>query len=684
VSARARFGPRQIDLQQVLVRGEDLQARASGTLLVPAEERLLELDLSAFAQVALASHLGYLDPDERPAEGPVRFEGDLLWRASGWSLQGRLTSSRMLVAERVLSDVDGVLRVRPEALRYEVATASYAGGGISGVIAADLEADPRTFEVDLALEDLGLRTLVEDQGLPLEGVSGRVSGEVSYRFAADAPEEGSGWADLRLTSAQPAPLGQGLALTGQVPLEIDRGTIRTAALRLVSASGSQVIRAEGFHDLSSGVGEFRWDLATSDVGQLASLVPAETEPGEGPPAWLPTAGSGEAEGLLRLRPAGFRVDTTFDLARVVAPGLRADRLEGAATVTTEGLLALRLQAATDGGALMVVGSVPFEEGVRTVPFELTVDAASWPADERLAAWLPFELPVAGAVSGQLELGGSPEALTGRADLEVEPAEVAGFEVDRLEALLTFDPERLRVERVVAVAPAGEVTAAGTLLFESGAMDFRVEAPALDLREEPFAAALAGDVEGTLSLVGDLEGTLERPRARATLSSAGLTVAGKELVTADREALLEVAWDGREVTARGGLAGLLGIEGGGLLTTERADLRFAVSSASLGEIAELVAPQVPAGFAGELAGELRVAGELAAPEDLLVRLELPTVTLRYEDHTLRNLEPVVVRYTGDAVAIDSLYFEEPGTGSELFAQGTLGIGEELPLDLRVLG
>ncbi len=684
VSAKARFGPQRIDLQEVLVRGRDLQARASGTLLVPEDQRLLELDLSAFGRVALASHLGYLDPEEPPAEGPVRFEGGLLWRSAGWSLQGRLTSPRLLVAERVLTDVDGVLRVRPEALRYEIESARYAGGGASGVVTAELQAEPRSFQVDLALEGLDLRILVADQGLPLEGVRGRVSGQVSYRFDAEDPQEGSGWADLSLASARQAPLGEGLALTGRVPLEIDRGTIRTGAVRLVSASGSQVIRAEGFHDLSAGVGEFRWDLATSDVGQLASLVPAEEEPGEGPPAWLPTAGTGEAEGVLRLRPAGFRVETTFDLAGVESPGLRADRLEGSVSVSAEGLRDLRLEAASDGGALLVAGSVPFEEGVRTVPFALTVDAAAWPADERLAAWLPFELPVAGPISGRLELAGSPEALRGRADLVVEPAELAGLDVDSLLAELAFDPERLRVERVVAEAEAGDVTARGTLAIESGAMDFRVEAPALDLRAEPFAGFLAGDVAGTLSLDADVEGTLEEPRARATLSSQGLTLAGQQLAAEDREALLEVAWDGREVTARGGLAGLLSLDGGGLLTPERADLRFAVASDSLGRATRLVAPEVPEGFSGELAGELAVAGDLAAPEDLVVRLELPELRLRYEEHTLRNLEPVVLRYTGSGVAVDSLFLEDPGTASELFAVGTVGLGEGLPLDLRVQG
>lgn len=692
VSARARLGSQRVDLEEVLLRGPDLSARTEGTLFVPEDERRLDLDVSASARVALASHLGYLDPEEPPAEGPVRFDGELLWHPDGWTVTGRLTSSRLVLADRALTGVDGILRVRPESLRYDLDHAAYAGGTVSGVITAELQSDPRPFDVDVSLDGLDLRTVVADQGLVLEGIHGSVRGQVSYRFTADAPEAGSGWADLRIASARQGILGEGLALTGQAPLEIDRGIVRTRAVRLVSASGSQVVGAEGFYDVSEGVGEFRWTVSTTDLGQLADLVPVEEE-GEGGevggrPAWLPAVGTGEIEGVLRLRPERFGVETSFELTGVEAPGLQADRLTGSAAVSALGVENLRVEAASGGGALQVTGSVPFEEGEGRVPFELAVDVADWPSDEHVAAWLPFEIPVDGPISGHLELGGSPEALSGRAELSVEPAAVAGVPVDLVLADLAFDPERVVVERALARAEAGEVTGSGTLELPSGALDFRVEAPSLDLTREPFVERLAGGVSGTLELTAGVEGTLDLPRVQARLVSQGLRFAGRELVPEgageEESAVLEATWDGREVTAHGGVAGLITLEGGGPLTTERADLRFEVASDRLGEAARLVVAEMPEGFDGTLRGDLVVAGDLSKPEDLRVALELPELSLDYEGHELRNLEPVVVRYTGEAVAVDSLYLQEAGTESEVFAQGTVGLAEPNPLDLRLQG
>jgi translocation and assembly module TamB len=57
---------------------------------------------------------------------------------------------------------------------------------------------------------------------------------------------------------------------------------------------------------------------------------------------------------------------------------------------------------------------------------------------------------------------------------------------------------------------------------------------------------------------------------------------------------------------------------------------------------------------------------------------------YEGHELRNLEPVVVRYAGESIALDSLFLHEPATESELFAQGTIGLGEGGALALNVQG
>ena len=284
------------------------------------------------------------------------------------------------------------------------------------------------------------------------------------------------------------------------------------------------------------------------MAPLFALIPLDQtgeDPETGaPPAWVPTEGHGDASGVFRLDPSGFSVRSTFELADVVAPGLAADRLNGSLRLTPDGLYDLRLEAARQGGALMVLGAIPFGEGSASgttagtagAPpepaadqgaFHLTIDAASWPGDERLAAWLPFELPVTGPVSGHLQLGGDPEALSGSAHLEVEPATVADVELDLLIAELRFDPQTVRIDRVVARSGGGELTADGTVAIESGVLDLHAEAPDLDLDAEPFASFLPGDVSGRVAVSADVGGTLERPEVTASVVGTDLVIGGPQ-------------------------------------------------------------------------------------------------------------------------------------------------------------
>lgn len=680
-SGKARIGPERVEILTSSLSGPDLRARAHGTLRVPEESRRLDLQVSAEGQVALAADLGYLDAEEPTIAGPFRFDGSLAWRPGGWTVEGGLSSRRLVQDRRVLSDVSGTLRVVPDGLRYEIDHADYAGGSISGLVSGDLAAEPRPFQADLQVADLGLPELIADQDLPLEGLHGRVSGEVSYRFTTEDPEAGSGWADLQVRSVRQDVAAPGLALTGQVPLEIDGGVVRSRAISLVSASGSQVVHAAGSFDISAVSGDYRYELSTRDVGELAQLVPVD--PAEPRPAWLPATGHGEAQGTLTIRPGVVTTDVSFKLADVESPGLAARTLNGSARVGTQGVRHLLLEASADGGALMVVGSVPFEEGVGIVPFDLTIDAASWPNDEHLAAWLPVALPVAGPVSGRLTLGGSLDEPSGTADVEVEPATLAGVETDLLVADLSFDPQKLEVQRAVVHTGAGEVRGEGTLDFATDALDFRIRAPSIDLEREPFSAALPGDVQGRLALEGSVSGTLDHPRAQATAVTEGLTLA-QHPVGGDGVARLDLSWDGERLSAQGGLPGILTVDGGGALTTERADLSFHLASGHLGEAVRALVPAVPEDFQGDFEGDLKVAGAFTDSRALEVRLELPTLNLHYAGHSLVNAEPVVVRYTGPALAVDSLYLKEPGTDSEVFVHGSVGLQGELPLDLRLQG
>lgn len=703
VSVRTRIGPDEIAIRELLLRGPDLSARARGELTVPEDDRRLELSVTAGGTVALAAHLGYLDPAAVPLAGPFRYEGSVAWRPEGWSVEGELDSERLVYDRRVLTDVTGFLRVVPDALRYRIDRAGYADGTFSGVVRGELTADPLPFEIDLSLDGLSLQALAADQGLPLEGLSGRIGGEVSYRFTTEDAVGGSGWADLAVRSARTAPVGEELALTGRVPLEIDRGRVHAAGVRLASTSGDQLLEVEGDYEIEAGTGRFDYRLSTRDVGPLAALFPEEEPPpaaGDGtqeppaPLAWLPTAGAGEATGTFRLDPGTYAVAASFELTGVEAPGLLADRLEGSLRLTPTGVRDLLIEASRGDGALILAGAVPFvpEDGTDGAnaaagppppTFRLDLDAAGWPADERLAVWLPVELPLAGGLSGHLGLTGDPEGPVGGAELAIEPATVAGLELDRLTAAFGFDAEQFRLERLAGHTGAGVVTARGTLGIATGALDFEVDAPRLDLEAEPFAAVLQGEYSGRLSLRGTIGGTLERPGVEGTLTGEELVVGGHR-VGDDGTARVELAWADERLSAEGGLPGVLRIEGGGPLTPERADLTLRLASERLGDALRAAVPGVPEGLRGGLSGELRIAGEPARPEELLVRFEAADLRLAYEDRAVRNVEPVVVRLTGDAVEVDSLFLTEAAGGSELFVQGSIGLAEGAPLDLRTQG
>ncbi|HET9768542.1 MAG TPA: translocation/assembly module TamB domain-containing protein, partial [Thermoanaerobaculia bacterium] len=398
----------------------------------------------------------------------------------------------------------------------------------------------------------------------------------------------------------------------------------------------------------------------------------------GAPLWLPTQGAGELSGTLLLAPHATSTDLHLSLTDAVARGISADRAEGSVTLSGDAVEAMRLELAKGGGAALIAGRIEYAKGS---PWNVDLDVAGWPV-EAAQPWLEFDLPATGPFTGSVTLGGAGKSSRGEIAGEVAPGTLFTVPVDRLRTRMVWDDAALRLEQLVATAPAGEATLEGTMAFPGHELRMTLAASSLDAGKPPLGDLLGG-VRGALSFAGTIEGTLDQPAIRGDIVGERLELAGRRLGE-DGRAALHVDWSGSELRADGSLLGLAKLSGGGAFDLERADLAFAVEVDELGGLAGF-APEGTPEIRGSAAGELRIAGPLTAPE---VALRLDRLSTTVAGTPLVARRPVRLRLAGldrgGRLHFDSFYLGTPDGESEVVVAGSLGLAADAPLDLRLQG
>jgi hypothetical protein len=693
-SAKGSFVPGLLRFTALRIAGPDLKASATGSYQWKGKDRRLGLEVTAEGWAQLANRLGYA---QQPLQGPVDFRGRIDRANETLSYSGTVHSPRFTALGRVFQDIEAGLVGGRDGLELDIERATYAGGTVEGLVSVDYGGkaggkapeEGRPVDLDLSLAKLDFRTVVSDQfgeGLPVvSDLSGRLGGDLVYHFEASNPIGGSGYADVHLDAVHRL---NRLPISGDASVAIERGVLSSDNIRLTAPA--QNVRGTNFlFDMERGAGHFDFQLASRDVGPLAPLLRGEVKPGEEPAFWVPDRGWGEAAGSVAIENKRFDAAIRLNLNDVVSPVVEADHVHGALRYISAAPSAvedLRLEATANGGALIITGRVPLEEEGRPAPGPLTlaIDAHQWPAPGIVAFLAPAlkDAGIDGRVSGRLDLGGTPNNLTGRSDIEVVDLRIAGVDVGRLQSGISFQGSRVMIDHAVGQTPAGTVLVSGSFDTESKALDLTVDAPELSLAAQPFRDLLGdlGGVTGQASVAASIGGTLDKPSGTASVRGTRLAVAGRPLGQAG-EAQAGAMWDGETLTASGSLLGLATFEGGGKLTMQDADLKFDIRSDSLGELARIASPQPLPQFAGSFSGSVGLTSNFEAGT-WRAELVLADIRAQSQDHTIANREPVVVDLTPDRLDVRSLYLGEPGTDNELFASGTVGLGDTSPLNLRI--
>jgi len=685
VSAKGSILPAdgRVRIANARLAGPDLAAGASGFIDYRAENRRVELAIDARGAAQIANRLGYA---ERPIEGPVAARARFEWTPAGWTYSGTASSPRIATFDRVFQDIEASFIGGPERLDVNVVRSRYAQGTVSGLIAIDTRGTgkPGTpVALDLDYADLSLHQLVADQ-FPGEdlavvgGLSGRVRGTLEYKLNTEAPLAGTGRADAHLRGTSET----GLPVTGDLPIDLDRGVISGRNLHL-TAPGQDVTSTGFTYDLERGTGRLDFRLVSRDVGPLRPVLAGSPKPGEEPDFWLPAAGRGTAEGAMDFAPRDYSLRLRLDLQDAVAPVTSADTVRGSFTLNPRAVEDLRLELTRGGGALLLTGRIPLAEPGRTVasqPFALAVDAAQWPA-AGLAWFLEPELArqLEGELSGRVDLSGTTDRLTGRADARVEHLVAFGAPLGQARAAIAFDGGHVTVQQGRIEMPAGAVSVEGSFDQATEAMSLTVKAPSLSLAAEPFARYLGGDLTGRMSVEAAVSGTLREPRATLSVHGRDLALQGRPLGQSGDTAV-QATWDGRRVDVLGSLLGLASFQGGGRLDRQGAEVAVDLRSDQLGVLARALSPQPLPDFTGAFAGAANLAADFGAGT-WHAGLELADLRLQYRGKTIASREPVAAELTPERMTVSSFYLGEPGTENELFVSGTVGFQAGAPLDLH---
>jgi hypothetical protein len=685
-SAKGSFVPGRLRFATIRLAGPDLKATSQGSYeWGKGKEQRLALEIAADGWAQLFNRLGYV---QEPIQGPFGFRGRIDRAGAKLSYSGTIHSPRLTALDRVFEEIEGELVGGRDGMEIDLERALYAGGSVEGVIGVDYkDEDSREsgtpVDLDLSFSRLDLGTVAADQfgeDVPVvQDLAGRATGDLVYRFRTGAPISGSGLVDVHLDAVHE----KGVPIAGDASITIERGVLTSDNIRLTAPSQT-VIGSDFLFDMESGAGHFDFRLASQDVGVLAPLLRGDVRPGEEPPFWVPSEGSGEAQGTVEIANKRYVADIRLDLQNVVSPVLAADDVDGSFRFTPSAVEDLRLEATANGGALMVTGRVPLEEEGRRrrvpEPLSLAIDAQQWPAPGIIAFLAPGLSGIDGLVSGRLDLEGTAENLNGRSEIEVTGFRMADTAVGEVQAGIAFQGKQVRIERALVETPAGLVLVSGTFDTETKAMDLTVDAPDLSLAANPFRDLLGGEVAGRAALTAVIGGTLDRPEATASLRGTGLAIAGRPLGQTG-EAQAVATWTGDTLSATGSLLGLASFEGGGTLTMERADLLFNLESADLGTLIRIASPKPIPGLTGSFSGSVGFASQFDQGT-WRAELVLPDLRAQYQGHTIANREPVMVEMGPERVEIRSFYMGEPQTDNEVFVSGTVGLTDPGPLDLRV--
>lgn len=562
------------------------------------------------------------------------------------------------------------------------------GRGGSSRITADFT------NVDIA----GPLTALAGSAVPL---SGRATGRVDLAFPGTDVKLATGTITTQLAAETGQASADNIPITGSVALRANRGlfdieqvNLQTPATRL-SATGQ--FSFENDSNLTV-------DLASTDAAELqavlisSGLLPEVEEQLRSYGIGL--AGQLAFNGNIRGRLSSPDVNGKFSLGSLLVNGLEVGALSASIQMNATEMHVTNGQLSERDGGGVRFSLDSLRNSANGTSLEATLDRVSArtllalapsTGNQRLAS------DTEGDLSGQINIKGIPNAMSGSANLTLGPGRLAGEPVEGMTARATFNGPNVNVESVDLRLIAGHIVASGNINIESKAFDFQGRAENIQLARLAAIANRPGlsSINGVAGFNARISGSL----ADKDFSNYQATFDGeaRDVVINGRSAGT-VALKGRTENQQLNITLTTGVLGQPQTVAAQINLASDVLPATIettltnADLTNLFAILLPntAGvrIAGRANGTIRLSGNLIDDDDnyslagLSGEANFSELSFRVEDIQLAATTPLVVRFTPNEVAFQAARFTGPG--SNIVLDGTIASGAGGRQNLNVNG
>ncbi len=292
-----------------------------------------------------------------------------------------------------------------------------------------------------------------------------------------------------------------------------------------------------------------------------------------------------------------------------------------------------------------------------------------------------EYPVSGQLTGEFHLTGEYERPIGFGAMTIENGTAYGESFQRGAASLRFDGDGMRFDAVnIVVEDAGVLTGAAFLGW-NGTYSFNADGRRIQV--ERIAAFSHPQIQpsGVIEFSAGGSGTFDVPRYEVKFRINDL-FAAREVVGQVNGTLVR---RGQELSGEVDVASpRLAVTGTGRIVLTRqadAELTFRFHETSLDPYVRLFVPKLSPYSTAVASGSMRVIGELADVDRLLVEVVVDRVDMRLFDYELRNAAPIRLALDQHVVRIEDLQLV--GEDTRLRVGGRIGLHDQR-IELQVIG